>query len=334
MWTQSVNGSGNAIEENLGRVKFTSYGHKGWDNGHTVLYSNVLEINNWNEITITGEWSFTLPKTAEMRIFLYDADNMSKYSGVTYATWTSYAHEHLRLYYSPGEYNKTLREIPNSYVDFKLVITKNEMQYWEDDVLIDSADTTTLSDSNRFKLMIGGWDHSSYTQYFYYDDISVSTDGGFVEAWDSDFKIARVRHYGTNQWDQQAKESSWDFYVESGDGSKSTTFTYSVEDGSSYLADNPIGTGRNTFSPVNWTVDSTEAAEIALNAIRDNEFPDFDAGFEAVLTADENSNPYWTIDYSSRKKDGNYDLSILLEYGDVQINARTGEIISISGYTG
>jgi len=175
MWTQSVNGSGNAIEENLGRVKFTSYGHKGWDNGHTVLYSNVLEINNWNEITITGEWSFTLPKTAEMRIFLYDADNMSKYSGVTYATWTSYAHEHLRLYYSPGEYNKTLREIPNSYVDFKLVITKNEMQYWEDDVLIDSADTTTLSDSNRFKLMIGGWDHSSYTQYFYYDDISVST---------------------------------------------------------------------------------------------------------------------------------------------------------------
>jgi len=22
-----------------------------------------------------------------------------------------------------------------------------------------------------------------------------------VEAWDSDFKIARVRHYGTNQWD-------------------------------------------------------------------------------------------------------------------------------------
>ena len=154
-----------------------------------------------------------------------------------------------------------------------------------------------------------------------------------VETWDPNYRIARVRHYGTNQWDQQAKEISWDFYVESEDGSKSTTFTYSVEDGSSYLADNPIGTGRNTFLPINWTVDSTEAAEIALNAIRENEFPDFNAGFEAVLTADENSTPYWTIDYSSRKKDGNYDLSIPLEYGGVEINAKTGEIISISGYT-
>ena len=154
-----------------------------------------------------------------------------------------------------------------------------------------------------------------------------------VETWDSNYRIARVRHYGTNQWDQQAKEISWDFYVESGDGSKSTTFTYSVEDGASYLTDTPIGTGRNTFLPVNWTVDSTEAAEIALNAIRENEFPDFDAGFEAVLNADENSNPYWVIDYSSRKKDGNYDLSIPWEYGDVQINAKTGEMISISGYS-
>lgn len=154
-----------------------------------------------------------------------------------------------------------------------------------------------------------------------------------VETWDPDFGIARVRHYGTNQWAENLKETSWDFYVESGDGSKSTTFTYSVEDGLSKNTDTNFGTGRTTFLPSDWTVDSTEAAEIAYNAIRENEFPEFNGGFEAELYADEDNNPYWTMEYSSRKKDGNYDLSIPLKYGDVQINAKTGEVISISGYT-
>lgn len=155
-----------------------------------------------------------------------------------------------------------------------------------------------------------------------------------VETWDPDFRIARVRHFGTNQWSQQAKEPSWEFYVESGDGSKSTDFTYSVEEGVYKRTDTSFDTGRHTFSPTDWTVDSTEAAEIALNAIREKEFPDFNAGFEAELYADENNTPYWKIEYSSRKKDGNYDLSIPLEYGTVEINAKTGEMISISGYTG
>ena len=152
-----------------------------------------------------------------------------------------------------------------------------------------------------------------------------------VETWDPDYSIARVRHFGTNQWAEDLEETSWDFYVESGDGSKSTTFTYSVEDGLSKTTDTNFGTGRDTFQITDWTVDSTQAAEIAFNAIRENEFPDFTGGLEAELFADDDNNPYWTIDYSSRKKDGNYDLSIPLEYGNVQINAKTGELIDISG---
>lgn len=155
-----------------------------------------------------------------------------------------------------------------------------------------------------------------------------------VEAWDSDFsRIARVHHFGTGQWRQDAKEDSWEFYVESGDGSKSTDFMYSVEGGLSKRTDVSLDTGRYTFLPVNWMVDSTEAAEIALTAIWEQEFPDFDGGLEAVLYADENNTPYWEIGYSSRKKDGNYDLSIPLDYGSVHINAKTGEVLSVSGYT-
>ncbi len=154
-----------------------------------------------------------------------------------------------------------------------------------------------------------------------------------VETWDADYSIARVQHFGTGHWTQNGKESDWEFYVESGDESRSTTFIYSVEDGLSKLTDTPFDTGRSTFEIINWTVDSTEAASIALDAIRDNEFPDFDGGLDPEILADENGNPYWTVDYSSRRKDGTYTLSIPLEYGDVEIDAKTGEIISTSGYT-
>lgn len=232
-WTMSINGSKNAFEEKYGVAKFTSYGHKGWDNGHTVLWSKILSINNWNTITVSGKWRFPSPDTAEMRVFLYDADNMSKYAGVTYATWTDYAHEHLRLFYSPGLYEKQLRNVPDShYVDFQVILTKDEMQYWENDVLINTVDTTTLSDINDFKLQIGGWDHSSYYQYFYYDDISISTDGWIVGSppiVSISSPVANQVYYSTQIWINASANKEIDSWYYSLDNAGNVSFNPNIQ---------------------------------------------------------------------------------------------------------
>ena len=153
-----------------------------------------------------------------------------------------------------------------------------------------------------------------------------------VETWDPDFKLARVHHYGTNQWDINAKEISWEFYVESGDGDKSTDFTYSTEEGLTKSTDTGFSTGRKTFEIINWTIDSTEAANIALDIVKDDIYPDYEGGFTAELYANENNTPYWEVVYNNRRKDGNYYLNKPLQTGAIEINAKTGEIIKIDNY--
>ncbi|RLF41073.1 MAG: hypothetical protein DRN12_03955 [Thermoplasmata archaeon] len=154
-----------------------------------------------------------------------------------------------------------------------------------------------------------------------------------ISNWDSNYRIARVRTFGTSEDDVYARESNWEFYVESSDGKKSTSFTYYVKKGVSKDPDASFGTGRYTFSPDDWIIDSTQAAQIAMDAIHQNKFPDFDGGFQAELYADENNTPYWEIHYSSQSKNGHIYLDKPLQYGMVKINAKAGEVISVTGYT-
>jgi len=151
-----------------------------------------------------------------------------------------------------------------------------------------------------------------------------------VETWDPGYKIAWIDHFG-NHWSEDAKEQSWEFYVESADGATSTTFTYPINNGVSKEADTPFGTGRYTFQASDWMVDSTQAASIALNAINDNTVPGFNGGLKAVMYANEDDIPYWDIDYDSQRKNGEIDLDLPSHHGDVKINAKTGEIIDITG---
>lgn len=152
-----------------------------------------------------------------------------------------------------------------------------------------------------------------------------------VEAWDPGYTIARIQHFGTSHWSENAKETSWEFYVESSDGSTSTTFTYPVQNSVSKDSDVPFGTGRNTFQASNWVIDSTEAASIAIKEIKDQKVSDFNGGLKAIIYADKDGAPYWEIEYSTRQKNGKMDLDIPLKYGTVEINAKTREIIDITG---
>lgn len=155
-----------------------------------------------------------------------------------------------------------------------------------------------------------------------------------MSKWDANYRIARIRTpFGTSEYDENCREASWEFFIESGDGEKSTTFTYSVKKGVYKEEDTPFDTGRNTASPNDWVVDSTEAAEIAINAIHNEEFPDFNGGLEAELYVDENNTPYWEITYSSQSKNGAIYLDNPPQHGIVKINAKTGELISITGST-
>ena len=177
-WTEDVNGSDgdNSFEEVGGEAKFTTYGHYGWDYGHSILWSKIFTINNWNSITFSGKWKFPNAYTAEMRFHIYDADT-DKFVGVTYATWTSYAHEHIRYMSNSTNSDAVDRPVPRDYVNFQIVLTKDKMEYWQDGVLIGFINTTTLADAENFKIQIGGWDYSKYVQNMYFDDIEVRVGG-------------------------------------------------------------------------------------------------------------------------------------------------------------
>jgi hypothetical protein len=152
-----------------------------------------------------------------------------------------------------------------------------------------------------------------------------------VEAWDPGYGIVWVNHFGSSYWADDAKETSWEFYVESANGSTSTTFTYPVNNGVYKEPDAPFGSGRNTFQASDWTIDSTEAASIAIQEIKKEKISDFNGGLKAEMYTDEDGIPYWEMEYSTRQKNGNMDLDIPLEYGTVKINAKTGDVIEITG---
>lgn len=180
LWTEDVVGTGNSYTETNQEANFITYGHGSWDLGHSILWSKNLSIENWKSLTISGKWKFTNPFTAEMRCLLYDVDT-NYYVGATYATYDIYVpDEHLRLHNELGSYEKYLSEVvPTTYVNFDIILTRDEIEYVEDGIIIASAPSSILSEAENFKLQIGGWDASSFYQYMFFDDIQI--DVTFLE---------------------------------------------------------------------------------------------------------------------------------------------------------
>lgn len=152
-----------------------------------------------------------------------------------------------------------------------------------------------------------------------------------IQQWDENFRIARIHHFGTSEYRTDAKEESWEFYVESADGTKSTDFTYTVSSGTTKAIDTSYGTGRHTCSYEELKIDSTEATTIALNNIRSEIFPNFDGGCKTELLVNENNTPYWKINANHQRKNGHIDLDKPNKYAYAEINAKTGDIIQIKG---
>ncbi len=146
--------------------------------------------------------------------------------------------------------------------------------------------------------------------------------------WAPDTKIAQIRAGGTTQWDKDGREKGWSFYVEGTvDGkTRSTSFSYIVGDyaggqqGKFKDEDTAFSTGYVTFSPSDWKVDSTEAAQAAMaDALQQNAA--FNGGVKAQLVASQGI-PVWEVDLSNKKANTSPFM-----YGGVKINGRTGEIM-------
>lgn len=151
-----------------------------------------------------------------------------------------------------------------------------------------------------------------------------------MKEWASGYQIARIHHFGTSEYAENGNEDSWEFYIESADAQKSTDFTYTVGSGVTKSMDTSYGTGRNTCSPEDIKIDSTTACKTALNKVTSDLFPDFEGGCKAELEVNENGTPYWKITANNRRKDGHMYLDKTSFSGYVEIDAKTGDIITFS----
>ncbi len=172
-WTEDVVGSGNSYTEANGEAQFITYGHGGWDNGHATLVSRPIEIDSWSSITLSGNWKFTDPETAEMLVKILDADSDS-FVAVHYISWPS---DQISYRY-PGKSITEDRTIPRSYVPFKIVLYKDHFEFWESGTLVKTVYTNTMENVTRFQVVIGGWDYSAYYSHMCFDDIAVQYTPG------------------------------------------------------------------------------------------------------------------------------------------------------------
>ncbi len=151
-----------------------------------------------------------------------------------------------------------------------------------------------------------------------------------MEEWDSGYQIARIHHFGTSEYAENGNEDSWEFYIESADGKKSTDFTYTVGTGVTKSSDKSFDAGRTTCSPEVIKIDSTTACATALNKVTSDLFPEFEGGCEAELEVNSEGSPYWKITANNRRIDGHMYLDKTSFNGYVEIDAKTGDIITFS----
>jgi hypothetical protein len=142
-------------------------------------YARSIDIQlpaNWEEVTITGQWSYPVRVYGEMLMKVEDADASGNYDIVAYYNWGGPA---FRAQDTGGAFLYTSRSIPTTLTDFEWVITPDGWQFKECrdgswSVLVD-RDTTNFAGMDEMVLQIGGWEFS-YTpiQQTDYDNIVVS----------------------------------------------------------------------------------------------------------------------------------------------------------------
>ncbi|WP_461865372.1 CGP-CTERM sorting domain-containing protein, partial [Thermococcus sp.] len=168
-WSTEVVGSGNSVTETNGEIQVVTYGHGGWDSGHALLKSREIDISNWSSVSFEAEWEFLDPYTAEMLVHIVDLDT-GKYIGVHYISWQgpkiSYRYD--------GTSQTEYRQIPTSYVPFKIVIYKDHFEFWESGVLVKTIYTTSMAGTTRFQFVMGGWESSPLTSHMHFDNAVVS----------------------------------------------------------------------------------------------------------------------------------------------------------------
>lgn len=166
-WTTDVLGIGNQYQEVNQEAKFTVNVR-----GRSFLWSKQITIENWNTVTIQGRFKCPGLRTAEMICYIYDVDTM-QLNGIGYDNWNDV----IRYWYTKSNYVQYSRLSPQTYSDFKIVITKTSMQYWENGAMLKEIMTTAFASTTNFQLKIGGWDASSVSgQYIYFDDVQINAN--------------------------------------------------------------------------------------------------------------------------------------------------------------
>ncbi|MEM3374699.1 MAG: NosD domain-containing protein [Candidatus Woesearchaeota archaeon] len=162
---------GDSVFEEINQeARFNILGKGGSPDYHIYLVSRDIVNSVWQNITIEGKWKFNPASTAEMLLLLQDASTNNNV-GVGYAAYGS----RIRFILSSTSSTEQSRTLPREYVNFKFVVKRNSIEYWENGVLVRSEPTTAMSSSSRFRLKIGGWDYSRvYGQYAYFDDIKLN----------------------------------------------------------------------------------------------------------------------------------------------------------------
>ena len=171
-WTEDIESNSsdfsNAYDEINQEARFSIF-----CNGHAYLLSKVITIADWNTITVQGKWKFSVtPVTPEMACYIYDADTDEVYGMIHKSYFGT-----IKYYYSKTDYLEESMAIPEAYVPFKIVITKTNVEFWEDGSKIKEFSTTALASTTHFKLKIGSMEGTGWeNRYSYFDDIQITAN--------------------------------------------------------------------------------------------------------------------------------------------------------------
>ena len=166
-WTADVVGTNNLFQEQNQRAEFTTYGPAA-PGYHSLLRSQPVLIEGWETIEITGAWTSdsTTSRTYIARITDIDSSN---FISIEYDSYLS----NMDYFWKEGSSIVHVSRPPTSLVPFRLIITKTGFEYYENNVLLKSAPTSSMADATQFQILIGGWDYSAFIRHSYIDDIVV-----------------------------------------------------------------------------------------------------------------------------------------------------------------
>ncbi|MDO9549566.1 MAG: hypothetical protein Q7J03_01205 [Methanoregula sp.] len=170
-WTLDVTGTNNAFWERNSRAEFQTYGP---DSGiwHSYLNSKPILVNGWESIEITGRWTNNGYTSRTHVATVTDLDTPANRVSAEYVAWPPQKPQ-MAYYWNGGSVFESTTKPSLSLVPFRLKITRNGFEYYENNILKKSVSTSTMASSKRFQLQIGAWEYSRIISQTYIDDIVV-----------------------------------------------------------------------------------------------------------------------------------------------------------------